>query len=336
MRRSLFSPALLCLLLSQAHPLSCFGAEGNASVEPILAEAPVTADKASVSTAPTRLSYSSCRVEGNFVALTFDDGPHPENTPRLLDMLKKAEIKATFFVVGQNAAQYPDILKRIIAEGHELANHSYTHPVLASLSEASVHEQLDKTRDAVFKATGVTMKLMRPPYGALSEPQRRTVNADFGYRIILWDVDPEDWKYRDANRVGREIVSHTHAGSIILTHDIHKSTVEAIPSTIEALTAKGFKFVTVSELLAMDKPLPPKAPVAAAPKATVKVAREEAEKVEKPEKSEKSEKQEKSKNAFSKETNVSAKTSDSSDNSGSKSNTLTQEELRRKWLGGNK
>ncbi len=217
------------------------------------------------SVAATKVSYSSCSVEGQYLAMTFDDGPHPQHTPRLLDMLKQRGIKATFFVVGQNAAQYPEILKRIAAEGHELANHSYTHPILNPLGEGGIREQLDKTHQAVLGATGVTMKLLRPPYGALTENMRRWTYQSFGYRTILWDVDPLDWKVRDAARVQSEILGHARAGSIVLAHDIHKSTVDAMPETLDALTAKGFKFVTVSELIAMDKPAaakPDAAPVA--------------------------------------------------------------------------
>ena len=235
--------------------------------EPIVAEAPASEDSPSTPSQPAaakaatnngKISFSSCTVEGKEIAITFDDGPHKTNTPQLLDILKQRGIRATFFVVGQNATEYPDILKRIVAEGHELANHSYTHPVLASMSQSAVHEQLDKTHQAVLKATGVSMKLLRPPYGALSEPQRRTVNSEFGYKVILWSVDPLDWKVRDAARVQNEIVSHTQAGSIVLAHDIHKSTVDAMPETLDKLTEKGFKFVTVSELLALDRPAAPK------------------------------------------------------------------------------
>ena len=235
--------------------------------EPIVAEAPASEDSPSTPSQPAatkaatnsgKISFSSCTVEGKEIAITFDDGPHKTNTPQLLDILKQRGIRATFFVVGQNATEYPDILKRIVAEGHELANHSYTHPVLASMSQSAVHEQLDKTHQAVLKATGVSMKLLRPPYGALSEPQRRTVNNEFGYKVILWSVDPLDWKVRDAARVQNEIVSHTQAGSIVLAHDIHKSTVDAMPETLDKLTEKGFKFVTVSELLALDRPAAPK------------------------------------------------------------------------------
>ena len=235
--------------------------------EPIVAEAPASEDSPSTPSQPAatkaatnngKISFSSCTVEGKEIAITFDDGPHKTNTPQLLDILKQRGIRATFFVVGQNATEYPDILKRIVAEGHELANHSYTHPVLASMSQSAVHEQLDKTHQAVLKATGVSMKLLRPPYGALSEPQRRTANSEFGYKVILWSVDPLDWKVRDAARVQNEIVSHTQAGSIVLAHDIHKSTVDAMPETLDKLTEKGFKFVTVSELLALDRPAAPK------------------------------------------------------------------------------
>jgi peptidoglycan/xylan/chitin deacetylase (PgdA/CDA1 family) len=232
----------------------------------VVASAPVAAPEAAPKSAPAaKVSYTSCTVEGQYLAMTFDDGPHPQHTPRLLDLLKQRGIKATFFVVGQNAAQYPEILKRIAAEGHELANHSYTHPILNPLGEGGIREQLDKTHQAVLGATGVTMKLLRPPYGALTENMRRWTYQTFGYRTILWDVDPLDWKVRDAARVQSEILGHARAGSIVLAHDIHKSTVDAMPETLDALAAKGFKFVTVSELIAMDKPAaakPAAAPVA--------------------------------------------------------------------------
>lgn len=315
--------------------------------EPILAEAPVepAATAAAPSqapvnqgpagttagNAPVKLSFSSCSVEGACVAMTFDDGPHAQNTPRLLDILKQRGIKATFFVVGKNAAEYPEILKRIADEGHEIANHSFSHPVLASLGESELREQLDKTHQAVLKNAGVSMKVMRPPYGALSEPQRRWTHANFGYKIILWDVDPLDWKFRDASRVEAEILSRTRAGSIILSHDIHKTTVDAMPSTLDALTAKGFKFVTVSELLAMDRPA---APRPQDPKPTVKAST----KPESREKKTASASPAKPAEAPPKKAPVTTKTS-SSNSGGSSAKSasqpvqLTQEELRKKWLG---
>lgn len=190
--------------------------------------------------------------------MTFDDGPHGVNTPRLLDMLKQRKIHATFFFVGQCVEEFPDIVKRIVAEGHEVGNHSWSHPQLSKMNDAAVHDQLQKTQDAIVQACGVTPKIMRPPYGAFTQRQCAWANGNWGYKVILWDVDPVDWKIRNAEHVKNEILKQTVNGSIILSHDIHKTTVDAMPETLDALLAKGFKFVTVSELIAMDRPATPK------------------------------------------------------------------------------
>jgi len=198
--------------------------------------------------------------------MTFDDGPHGANTPRLLEMLKQRGIKATFFCVGQCVAEYPEIAKRIVEEGHEIASHSWSHPQLSSMSEASVRDQLERTHQAIKQATGIAPKVFRPPYGAFTLRQRNWASAVYGYKTILWDVDPLDWKVRNASHVQSEILRQTVPGSIILSHDIHKSTIDAMPATLDALLAKGYKFVTVSELLAMDKPVPAKPKATPAPK----------------------------------------------------------------------
>jgi peptidoglycan/xylan/chitin deacetylase (PgdA/CDA1 family) len=205
-----------------------------------------------------KITYSACHVEGQYIAMTFDDGPHAANTPRLLDMLKERKIHATFFMCGEMVVQYPQIVKRMIADGHEVANHSWNHPQLSKMSDETVRSQLQRTDDAIVAACGVKPVLMRPPYGAFTERQQRWAFGEFGYKCILWDVDPLDWKVRNSAHVESEILKHTVPGSIILSHDIHKTTIDAMPSTLDALLAKGFKFVTVSELIAMDRPLPPK------------------------------------------------------------------------------
>ncbi|EDY20237.1 polysaccharide deacetylase [Chthoniobacter flavus Ellin428] len=215
-------------------------------------------------TGTPKITYSQCHVDGPYIAMTFDDGPHIQNTPRLLDMLKERKIHATFFMVGECVVQYPEIVKRIVAEGHEVGNHSWSHPDLAKMSEGAVHDQIQKTHDAIVNACGVAPKLLRPPYGAFTARQRAWANGTWGYKIILWDVDPEDWKIRNAEHVKTEILKHTVPGSIILSHDIHKTTIDAMPETLDTLLKKGYKFVTVSELLAMDHPATPK------PKATPK------------------------------------------------------------------
>ena len=207
-----------------------------------------------------KTTYSQCRVQGNYVALTFDDGPSPENTPRLLDMLHKRGVKATFFVVGQCAAQNPEILRRIAAEGHEIGNHSWSHPSLSKMGELGVSDQLQRTHDVIRQITGSNTKLLRPPYGAFTVNQRSWARQKWGYKTILWDVDPLDWKVRNAARVQTEILRQTVPGSIVLAHDIHASTVDAMPATLDALLAKGCKFVTVSELMALDQPAPTKSP----------------------------------------------------------------------------
>jgi len=219
-----------------------------------------------------KITVSQCNVDGPHIAITFDDGPHGTNTPRLLDMLKQRKIHATFFMVGQCVAEYPAIVKRMVAEGHEVANHSWSHPQLSSMSEASVREQLQRTHDAIIAACGVAPKTMRPPFGAFTARQRAWSHGEWGYKCILWDVDPLDWKVRNAEHVKNEILKAAVPGSIILAHDIHKSTIDAMPETLDGLLAKGFKFATVTELLAMDKPLPPKPKATPAPKPDPAVA----------------------------------------------------------------
>ena len=199
------------------------------------------------------VSFSSVRNNGNYIALTFDDGPHPKNTPRLLDMLRQRNIKATFYVIGNSVNLYPEIARRIVAEGHEIGNHTYNHPNLTKLSNASVRKELDTTREAIIRATGVKPRTMRPPYGALRTSQREMIHSEYGYPTILWDVDPLDWKRPGTAVVKSRILSGTRAGSIVLAHDLHSTTVDAMPTTMDALLAKGFRFVTVSQLLTMKE-----------------------------------------------------------------------------------
>jgi peptidoglycan-N-acetylglucosamine deacetylase len=205
-------------------------------------------------TPSVKYSYNSCHVDGPYIAITFDDGPSGQLTPRLLDMLKERGIKATFFVVGQNAAEYPDILRRMAFEGHEIANHSWSHPALTKLGAEGLRKQIENTNDAIAKVTGKRPVLMRPPYGATSSMLNKRLTEEYGLKVILWSVDPLDWRYRNSNRVYNSIVQNTHPGSIILTHDIHATTVAAMPETLDALLAKGYKFVTVSELIAREIP----------------------------------------------------------------------------------
>jgi len=201
-------------------------------------------------------TYAQARIDQPYIAMTFDDGPSAENTPRLLEMLKQRNIKATFFLIGQNVASNPDLVRRILAEGHEIGNHSWTHPQLSKLSDDRVTAEITQTQDAIKDASGFTPTLLRPPYGAITPRQREWIESRFGLNIILWSVDPFDWKRPGASVITQRILSQTRPGAIILSHDIHKQTVDAMPATLDALIAKGYKFATVSQLIAMNKPKP--------------------------------------------------------------------------------
>jgi peptidoglycan-N-acetylglucosamine deacetylase len=202
-------------------------------------------------------TYAQVRVDQPYIAMTFDDGPSAENTPRLLEMLKQRNIKATFFLIGQNAASNPDIVRRILADGHEIGNHSWTHPQLSKLSDDRVTAEITQTQDAIKDASGFTPSLLRPPYGAITPRQREWVENRFGLNIILWSVDPLDWKRPGASVITQRILSQARPGAIILSHDIHKQTIDAMPATLDGLIAKGYKFATVSQLISMNKPKPP-------------------------------------------------------------------------------
>jgi peptidoglycan/xylan/chitin deacetylase (PgdA/CDA1 family) len=199
-------------------------------------------------------TWFSVNVDGPYIAMTFDDGPSPETTPRLLDILKQRNIKATFFMIGQNAERNPAIVKRILEDGHEIGNHSWTHPQLSKLSDERVTQEINQTQDAIKKACGYTPVLLRPPYGAITARQKEWIEKQFGLSVIIWSVDPFDWKRPGASVIEQRILAGARPGAIVLSHDIHKQTVDAMPATLDALAAKGFKFVTVSQLIAMNKP----------------------------------------------------------------------------------
>jgi peptidoglycan/xylan/chitin deacetylase (PgdA/CDA1 family) len=222
-------------------------------VLPTVAGAQETAPTSLTTGVTEKITFTEVNVDGPYIAMTFDDGPHATNTPKLLDLAAKKHIRLTFFVLGECVQQNPAVLQREVAEGHEIGNHSWSHPNLAKLSDEAVRSQLQRTEDIIVKTAGIKPKLMRPPYGELTKRQRIWVNHDFGYKVILWDVDPLDWKRPGPSVVARRIIAGARPGSIILSHDIHPPTIEAMPQVFDALLAKGFKFVTVSELLAMDK-----------------------------------------------------------------------------------
>lgn len=187
-----------------------------------------------------------------YIALTFDDGPVSANTPRLLDMLSRRNVKATFYVIGERAQNHPDIIRRIVSEGHEVGNHTWNHPNLQNLSDAQVRVELNKTRDAIVSASGVQPRTMRPPYGSISARQREWIYREYGYPTVMWDVDPLDWKKPGSGVVANRLIQGTTNGSILLVHDLHGASVDAMPQTVDSLLRKGYQFVTVSQLIALS------------------------------------------------------------------------------------
>lgn len=185
-----------------------------------------------------------------FIALTFDDGPHPSHTPRLLDMLRRRNVKATFYVIGELVERYPQIVKRMVLEGHEIGNHTWTHSNLKKLSDNKVRWEFNITRDAIVAATGVQPRTMRPPYGSLSTRQREWIFKEYGYPTVMWDVDPLDWKRPGSSVVASRLINGARNGSILLVHDLHGGSVDAMPHTIDTLLKQGYQFVTVSQMIA--------------------------------------------------------------------------------------
>ncbi|TMS00835.1 polysaccharide deacetylase family protein [Nonomuraea basaltis] len=181
------------------------------------------------------------------VALTFDDGPG-EPTGRLLDLLKRRDVRATFFVIGQMVAadQGGRTVRRMVDDGHELGNHSWSHPPLAELPLEAVRKELQDTDDIVERLTGVRMRVMRPPYGSTDDDVAEETRRE-GLAQILWNVDTLDWRDRVSTTVAKR-AGEAKPGSIVLLHDIHPSTVDAVPALLDTLSRKGYTFVTVSEL----------------------------------------------------------------------------------------
>lgn len=191
------------------------------------------------------------------VALTFDDGPHPQHTPRLLDILAEARVRATFFVIGTMVRRYPDIVRRMVAEGHELGNHTWTHPTLTQYGDAGVLAEIDRTQDIVFQTVGHYPATFRPPYGAFSPRQSRMLHAARSLPTVNWSVDPQDWRRPGPAVVARRMVEGARPGAIILAHDIHAGTVNAVPAAIDGLQDLGLRCITLSELLGWRRWGPP-------------------------------------------------------------------------------
>lgn len=193
-------------------------------------------------------------LNDNSVALTFDDGPSPD-TLKILDLLRSANIKATFFLIGENVEKYPEIARRIAEEGHEIGNHSFSHPIFLFCTSDKTRRELKKTQEVIRKITGITPLNARPPCGVRSKAYFATAQ-ELGLRTIQWSDVGFDWKKISSERIARNILETVQSDSIILLHDgdsagkrTRRATVEVVPLILEGLQSKGLRVVPLRQLI---------------------------------------------------------------------------------------
>ena len=224
--------------------------DARAQVEDITSKA--FPQKAPKQKAPTPAKKTEPRNSGgvdcaNCVAITYDDGPGAE-TNRLPDKLKAKNAHASFMVIAPSAEQHPELLKRMKAEGHTIGNHTVDHPVLPRLSQDGINRQLDGTNAAIRNTTGQNPRWMRPPYGEY-DARVTAASQSRGMAVALWDVDTLDWKHRNATKTCAVAVQQSRPGSVVLMHDIHGPTVDAVPCIIDGLRAKGLRPVSLDQMI---------------------------------------------------------------------------------------
>jgi peptidoglycan-N-acetylglucosamine deacetylase len=194
------------------------------------------------------------KTEEKIIALTFDDGPHATYTPQILDLLNKYDAKATFFVIGEHAKKFPEIILRENDEGHEIANHTYTHPY--SRTAEVLKNELKKTNEAIHDITGTYPVLYRPVGGSYNDRIISTA-VENGFKVIMWSwhQDTKDWKRPGVTKIVTTVLSGAKPGDVVLFHDSggdRTQTVKALEEILPALKKQGYEFVTISELMARD------------------------------------------------------------------------------------
>lgn len=179
------------------------------------------------------------------IAITFDDGPHRLYTPKLLDGLKERGIHATFFLVGENIGNNEALVKRMAEEGHLIGNHTFSHVQLTKMKKEDACREVQQTNERICAVTGAPVLYIRPPYGSWNDE----LQAEIPMTVTLWNLDSEDWKSQNTGKIVELVESEAKEGSIILLHDIFDTSVEAALRIVDDLTAQGYTFVTVDELL---------------------------------------------------------------------------------------
>ncbi|MEV6161503.1 polysaccharide deacetylase family protein [Streptomyces sp. NPDC052052] len=195
-----------------------------------------------------------CR-KAKCIALTFDAGPG-KDTPHLLDVLKEKKVHATFFLLGRNhVLKHPDTVRRIAAEGHEVANHTWSHEILTDKKPDEIRSELERTQVAIEEITGQKPRLMRPPQGRTDDTVSE-ISKELGLSQILWSATAKDYSTNDSALIRKRILDQASRDGVILLHDIYPGTVPAVPGIIDALQKQGYTFVTVPQLMAPAEPVP--------------------------------------------------------------------------------
>ncbi|MEG0873173.1 MAG: polysaccharide deacetylase family protein [Clostridia bacterium] len=190
-------------------------------------------------------SYRHLDITKPMVALTFDDGPHPIYTQRILETLTKYKSVATFFMLGTRAEAYPNQVNLVNTQGSQIGNHSWDHKQLTKLNSIDVKNEVSNTQRAVYNATKKVPEIIRPPYGSINTELKQQLNMP----IILWNIDTQDWKSKNTASIVSKALENVQDGDIILMHDIYKTTADAVPYIITELKSRGFELVTITELL---------------------------------------------------------------------------------------
>ena len=188
---------------------------------------------------------STMVAEAPKIAITFDDGPSVHCTGRLLDGLKERNVKATFFLIGKNAKENPELVKRLFEEGHLIGNHTYNHVDIAKVSDDEAKKEILDTDEAIFSITGKHVEYMRPPFGIW----QRRLELDLEVLPVMWSIDPLDWTTENVDEIVNKVVTEAEENDIILLHDCYDSSVDAALRIVDILKEKGFEFVTVDELI---------------------------------------------------------------------------------------
>ncbi|MCI9645276.1 MAG: polysaccharide deacetylase family protein [Lachnospiraceae bacterium] len=185
------------------------------------------------------------QAEKKKVAITFDDGPHPQYTPEMLAGLKERNVKATFFLLGEEVEKYPELVKQIHEEGHLIGNHSYKHEQLSKLAMEQACAQVARTNEAIYKLTGTYPSYLRPPFG----DWRQELDCKVNMVEVLWDVDTRDWSIQDHAKIVEKALKDVQENDIILMHDGYETSVTAAMEIIDTLQKQGYEFVTVDEMI---------------------------------------------------------------------------------------